>query len=191
MRVYGVGRVTEFALGPLRIRLRWRMSQYYSRSLGVGTLTIYDADMASQQSTSYGACVGSTLVRNSHSITQEWREKCTGGLFSLPVFLYWRCVGLWLQRVAAQVWMTIMQLNDVSTRSQKANSSTPTTTALPMTPISLHSTMYKCEMYRKCTESSGCGDNLTIQQSNSPTGICVLGGRESTWYRGTSFINRR
>ena len=145
----------------------------------------------SQQSTSYGACVGSTLVRNSHSITQEWREKCTGGLFSLPVFLYRRCVGLWLQRVAAQVWMTIMQLNDVSIRSQKANSSTPTTTALPMTPISLHSTMYKCEMYRKCTESSGCGDNLTIQQSNSPTGICVLGGRESTWYRGTSFINRR
>ena len=80
MRVYGVGRVTEFALGPLRIRLR-RMSQYYSRSVGVGTLTIYDADMASQQSTSYGACVGSTLVRYIYSITQVWREECTGGLF--------------------------------------------------------------------------------------------------------------
>ena len=144
MRVYGVGRVTEFALGPPRIRLRRRMTQYYSRSLGVGTLTIYDADIAI--TTIYSmACVGSTLVRYIHSITQEWREKCTGGLFSLPVFLYWRCVGLWLQRVAAQVWMTIMQLNDVSIRSQKANSSTPTTTALPMTPISLHSTMYKCE----------------------------------------------
>ena len=26
-------------------------------------------------------CVGSTLVRNSHSIPQEWREECTNGLF--------------------------------------------------------------------------------------------------------------
>ena len=32
-----------------------------------------------------------------------------------------------------------------------------------------------------------CGNDLTIQQSNSPTGICVLDGRETTWYRGTSF----
>jgi hypothetical protein len=114
------------------------------------------------------------------------------GCFSLPVLLLVLALcGATASEVAAQVRMTIMQLNDVSIRSQKANNSTPTTTALPMTPISLHSTMYKCEMYRKCTESSGCGDNLTIQQSNSPTGICLLGGRESTWYRGTSFINRR
>ena len=119
MRVYGVGRVTEFALGPPRIQLRRRTTQYYSRSLGVGTLTIYDADMASQQSTSYGACVGSTLVRNSHSITQEWREECTGGLFFRFRYFFWcwRCVWLWLGGVTAQVWMTIMQLNDVSIRS--------------------------------------------------------------------------
>ena len=84
MRVYGVGRVTELGLGPPRIRLRRRTAQYCSRSLGVGTVTIYDADMASQQSTPYGVlvwCVGSTLVRNSHSIPQEWREECTSGLF--------------------------------------------------------------------------------------------------------------
>ena len=64
------------------------MSQYYSRSVGVGTLTIYDADMAITTIYSMApACVGSTLVRKSHSITQKWREECTGGLFSLPVFL--------------------------------------------------------------------------------------------------------
>jgi hypothetical protein len=39
------------------------------------------------------------------------------------------------------VWMTMMQLNDVSIQSQKANSSSPT--ALPMTPLCLHSTMHK------------------------------------------------
>jgi hypothetical protein len=99
----------------------------------------------SQQSTPYGACVGSTLVRYIHSITQEWREGCTGGLFfasgtSSGTGAVW---GYGFGGVAAQVWMTIMQLNDVSIQSQKANNSTPTTTALPMTPIFLHSTMYK------------------------------------------------
>ena len=46
-------------------------------------------------------------------------------------------------------------------------------------------------MYHKCTESApvACGENLSIQQSTTPTGICILGGRESTWYRDTSFIN--
>ena len=142
VRVYGVGRVTEFALGPPRIRLRRRMTQYYSRSLGVGTLTIYDADIAI--TTIYSmACVGSTLVRYIHSITQEWCEECTSGLFFRFWYFFWcwRCVGLWLQRRGGAVWMTMMQLNDVSIQSQKANSSSPT--ALPMTPLSLHSTMHK------------------------------------------------
>ena len=89
------------------------------------------------------ACVGSTLVRYIHSITQEWREECTSGLFFRFWYFFWcwRCVGLWLQRRGGAVWMTMMQLNDVSIQSQKANSSSPT--ALPMTPLSLHSTMRK------------------------------------------------
>jgi len=75
------------------------MTQYYSRSLGVGTLTIYDADIAI--TTIYSmACVGSTLVRYIHSITQEWCEECTSGLFFRLWYFFWcwRCVGLWLWR---------------------------------------------------------------------------------------------
>ena len=69
------------------------------------------------------------------------------GMYQWAIFRFWyffwcwRCVGLWLQRRGGAVWMTMMQLNDVSIQSQKANSSSPT--ALPMTPLSLHSTMHK------------------------------------------------
>jgi hypothetical protein len=83
----------------------------------------------SQQSTPYVACVGSTLVRNSHSITQEWCEECTSGLFfasgtSSGTGAVW---GYGCGGVAAQVWMTLVQLNDVSLQSQKSEVRRPST----------------------------------------------------------------
>ena len=75
----------------------------------------------SQQSTPYGAWVGSTLVRNSHNITQERREGCTDGLFfasgTSGAGAVW---GYGCGGVAAQVWMTLVQLNDVSLQCQKS-----------------------------------------------------------------------
>ena len=73
-------------------------------------------------------------------------------------------------------------------RSQKANNSTTTTTALQDPNIPSFDDVQAVKMYRVF---AWLVEMMTIQQFTTPTGICVLGGCETTWYHGTSFMKRR